>query len=330
MRDVMSVRYALLALLTEGPKRGLQLREEFESRTGEVWRLNAGQLDTALQQLEPGGLIEYDGTGADGPQRCFRITAAGERELAEWLRTPPDLASPPHGELATKILVALQVPGTDVHEVIQVHRRYLVELMQQWIRMKEDKADHDLGVTLAAGAELFRLDSVIRWLDAADGRLECAASPPRPAPLALPGPRVRAGKPPGWTSHEGTSRAIADRIRTSDADRERATARLRDHFAEGRLTREELDERITAALNARTAGDLRRVMADLPEPAQVPQQARTLPSAVLHPVLRRRGPRMLPLAALALLGVLLISGGGWPLLAFFLCVLVFALVAYGG
>ena len=58
-----------------------------------------------------------------------------------------------------------------------------------------------------------------------------------------------------------------DRIRVSDADRDRVTARLRDHFAEGRLTPDELDERVTAALNARTFGDLRRVMADLPEPA---------------------------------------------------------------
>ena len=110
-----------------------------------------------------------------------------------------------------------------------------------------------------------------------------------------------------------------DRIRISDADRDGATARLRDHFAEGRLTREELDERVAAALNARTVGDLRRVMADLPEPALGLQQARTLP----RPVLIRRGPPLLPLAALVLLGALLLPGGGWLLLAFFQVLLVF-------
>ena len=41
-----------------------------------------------------------------------------------------------------------------------------------------------------------------------------------------------------------------DRIRVSDADRERAAARLREHFAEGRLSPDELDERIAAALTA--------------------------------------------------------------------------------
>src|SRR6201984_2723567 len=132
----MSVRHAMRALLSEGPKYGLQLREEFEGRTGEVWPLNVGQVYTTLQRLERHGLGESDGNGEDGPQKAFRITAEGERELAGWLRTPPDLSSPPRDELVMKVLVALRVPGTDPHEVIQAHRRYLVQLMQQRRRVQ--------------------------------------------------------------------------------------------------------------------------------------------------------------------------------------------------
>jgi DNA-binding PadR family transcriptional regulator len=190
----MSVRHALLALLSEGPKYGLQLRQEFEARTGEVWPLNVGQVYTTLQRLERDGLVESDGTGDDGPQKGFRITADGEGELALWLRTPPDLSMPPRDELVIKILVAWRVPGVDVHEVIQVHRRYLVELMQQWTRLKEDEAQFDLGFALAVDAELFRLDSVVRWLDTADGRFKRAATEPAaPAPAAMPRLRRRAG-----------------------------------------------------------------------------------------------------------------------------------------
>jgi DNA-binding PadR family transcriptional regulator len=188
----MSVRHALLALLSEGPKYGLQLREEFEARTGEVWPLNVGQVYTTLQRLERDGLVESDVAGDDGPQKGFHITAAGEAELAGWLRTPPDLASPPRDELVMKVLVAVRVPGIDVHEVIQSHRRYLVELMQQWTRIKEAEADSDLSLALVVDSELFRLDAVIRWLDAADGRLRrAAADPPQPVPAVLPLPRVR-------------------------------------------------------------------------------------------------------------------------------------------
>jgi len=191
----VSVRHALLALLSEGPKYGLRLREEFEARTGEVWPLNIGQVYTTLQRLERDGLIESeDDDDRESPQKRFRITAAGEQELTAWLRTPPDMSSPPRDELVIKVLVALRVRGTDVPEVIQAHRRYLVELMQQWTRIKEADAGRDLALGLAVDAELFRLDAVVRWLDAADGRIKRAAvEPPTAASKDLPKLKRKAG-----------------------------------------------------------------------------------------------------------------------------------------
>lgn len=183
----MSVRHALLALLSEGPKYGLQLRHEFEERTGEVWPLNVGQVYTTLQRLERDGLIESDGEDEAGPQKSFRLTSDGGAELDSWLRTPPDLSSPPRDELVIKVLVANQVPGVSVHDVIQNHRRHVVELMQQWTRVKRDAGPGELSVALVVDAELFRLDSVIRWLDAADARFRRAANEPvEPVAPAVP------------------------------------------------------------------------------------------------------------------------------------------------
>jgi DNA-binding PadR family transcriptional regulator len=174
----MSVQHALLALLSEGPKYGLQLRQEFEESTGEIWPLNVGQVYTTLQRLERDGFVESDDTEEPGPRNSFRITESGQQELSTWLSTPPDMTSPPRDELVIKVLSAIKVPGVNVHHVIQVHRRYLVELMQQWTRLKEDEADFDLSFALVVDAELFRLDSVVRWLDSADGRLRRAAIEP--------------------------------------------------------------------------------------------------------------------------------------------------------
>jgi DNA-binding PadR family transcriptional regulator len=171
----MSIRHSLLALLSEGPKYGFQLRQEFEASTGDVWPLNVGQVYTTLDRLERDGLAESDGVDADERQKNFRITHKGEEELSRWLRTPPDLAQPPRDELVIKILVASGLPDVDVYDIIQVHRRYVVQLMQQWTHLKEDESHLDLAFALAIDAELFRLDSVVRWLDAADGRLRRAA-----------------------------------------------------------------------------------------------------------------------------------------------------------
>jgi DNA-binding PadR family transcriptional regulator len=168
----VSVPHALLALLSEGPKYGLRLQNEFEARTGEVWPLNVGQVYTTLQRLERDGLVETDDGEAERSQKRYRITTAGGDELADWLRTPPELVPPPRDELVIKVLVALQVPDIDIHELLQEHRRHVVEVMQGYTRIKAEAAEEDMPLALVADAELFRLEAIVRWLDAADVRLK--------------------------------------------------------------------------------------------------------------------------------------------------------------
>lgn len=55
-----------------------------------------------------------------------------------------------------------------------------------------------------------------------------------------------------------------EHLRLGDAEREHASALLRDHYAEGRLDTEEYSERLDAVWAARTRADLRPVFADLP------------------------------------------------------------------
>lgn len=179
----MSVRHALLALLSEGPKYGLRLRQEFEARTGEVWPLNVGQVYTTLQRLERDGLVASDDSEAPGPQKSYRITAEGGRELASWLTTPPADTAPPRDELVMKVLVATRLPGADVREVLQKHRKHLIESMQRLTRLKREAAEDDFGLLLIADAEVLRLEATVRWLDSAELRLrDLPAVPPAPTP----------------------------------------------------------------------------------------------------------------------------------------------------
>ncbi|NUR83379.1 MAG: DUF1707 domain-containing protein [Nonomuraea sp.] len=57
-----------------------------------------------------------------------------------------------------------------------------------------------------------------------------------------------------------------DDLRIGDAEREQTMTSLREHFAQGRLTHDELDERLDQTLAAKTARDLAAVTADLPGP----------------------------------------------------------------
>jgi DNA-binding PadR family transcriptional regulator len=167
----VSVPHALLAMLSVRPRFGLQLQQEFESTTGNMWPINVGQVYTTLQRLERDGLVESDEDSTEGRQKGFRITPAGEAELSNWLRTPPNTATPPRNELVIKVLVAMRVPGVDIHEVLQVHRKHLVATMQRFTSLKAEAPEDDVAFGLVVDSELFRLDGIARWLDAADARL---------------------------------------------------------------------------------------------------------------------------------------------------------------
>jgi hypothetical protein len=55
--------------------------------------------------------------------------------------------------------------------------------MQHYTYLKAEASEHDVGLALVVDAELFRLEAVVRWLDAADVRL---ASLPTASPSAAP------------------------------------------------------------------------------------------------------------------------------------------------
>ena len=94
---------------------------------------------------------------------------------------------PPRDELVIKVLVALQIPGTDVHEILQVHRRHVIEIMQRYTKVKAAAGEDDVALTLVADAEIFRLEAIVRWLDTTDVRLKQRPplAPPTPADLTL-------------------------------------------------------------------------------------------------------------------------------------------------
>lgn len=76
-------------------------------------------------------------------------------------------------------------------------------------------------------------------------------------------------------------------LRAGDADREATGARLRRHHADGRLDTEEFQERTDRCYDAKTLGDLERLVADLPpEPTSDRRHAlRRLPMIPLVPIL---------------------------------------------
>lgn len=109
-------------------------------------------------------------------------------------------------------------------------------------------------------------------------------------------------------------------LRASDAEREHAALQLREHCASGRLTPEELAERLDGAYTARTAGELAALLADLPPDAGTAAAIAAAPGPrarerrLAHRRLLHAGGQMLLVSA-ACVAVWLATGGDgsfWP------------------
>jgi hypothetical protein len=105
-------------------------------------------------------------------------------------------------------------------------------------------------------------------------------------------------------------------LRASDADREAVAERLRHAAVEGRLDPDELEERLHTALRARTYGDLRRLLVDLPA-TPMAWERRTgaaMPVARTALVVATRVAMVLAVVAVVLV-VAAVMAAGWMLWA---------------
>jgi DUF1707 SHOCT-like domain len=115
-------------------------------------------------------------------------------------------------------------------------------------------------------------------------------------------------------------------LRASDEQRDRAAAEIREHFAAGRLTDDELSDRVQAAYAARTQGELNALLADLPklpatraeQRAELAQRRRELQRRLLQEAGGGSGAFLICTIIWAASGA---SGFFWPIFVA-LCVLI--------
>ncbi|MCL7943781.1 PadR family transcriptional regulator [Marinobacter sp. ATCH36] len=86
----MALKYALLCSLHESSATGYELTQRFRERMGNVWNASHQQIYRELGKLLDAGLLEVETVHqTDRPDRkLYRINAAGETALAEWVNLP--------------------------------------------------------------------------------------------------------------------------------------------------------------------------------------------------------------------------------------------------
>lgn len=160
----MSIRRSLLALLSECPRHGYELKSEFDRRTGNSWPLNIGQVYTTLDRLERDALVVRGDEDADG-RVAYSITPAGLADVEEWFSSPVAVVNPPRNELAIKLALAVTMSGIDVTALVQQQRKASLRALQDYTRARQAANSDDLAWQLIIERLIFDTEAEVRWLD---------------------------------------------------------------------------------------------------------------------------------------------------------------------
>ncbi|MET9339556.1 MULTISPECIES: PadR family transcriptional regulator [unclassified Nonomuraea] len=170
----MSIRHGLLALLSQGPRYGYQLRAEFEASTGATWPLNIGQVYTTLSRMERDGLVASGEEDEQG-RVVYTVTEAGRAEMGRWFSTPVAQSDRPRDELVIKLAMAVTAKDVDVGKVVQRQRTATMRTLQELTRAKR-AGSAGPAQRLVLDSMIFQAEAEQRWLDHCEAVLKEAGA----------------------------------------------------------------------------------------------------------------------------------------------------------
>ncbi len=191
----MSVRNAILGLLSQSPRHGYMLRTAFEALVGgkDIWDVKPAQIYTTLARLEESGLVRQEGVDqAAGPEkRIYAITPEGKKELDSWFAEGVQ-EERQRDEFFVKLMLSLDAEGADPGSVIQAQRGTLYQELHD-LTARRNAADprRELATIILLDKTLMHVEADLRWLDMVEARLEEMGRQKLPLPPARPRGRPR-------------------------------------------------------------------------------------------------------------------------------------------
>jgi PadR family transcriptional regulator AphA len=153
----MSLRFALLALLTVEPMTGYDLAKRFGSSVAFVWHAPDSQIYPELRKMAKEGLLtaEEISWGPNGKKTQYRITPEGRAAFKEWMDTPLEYARE-RDPVRLKAAYLEWAEPSMAKQHMQAHIDYHTMRRAQWRQMVtelRDGTNEMLGKRLAATAE---------------------------------------------------------------------------------------------------------------------------------------------------------------------------------
>jgi DNA-binding PadR family transcriptional regulator len=198
----MSLRHALLDLLSEEPQSGYDLAQFFIASLGNVWPAQHSQIYPELAKLAAEGLIEQTSEGPRG-RKEYQTTPAGMEELRRWMRDEEPDFSVRYGAML-RVFALWALPQDEALEQLAAYR---AEFAGHLERIEGAIAMVDWGRNQGARASRLAIEfgrrfyaAQVEWADwaaeqVAAGALEPGGPlPPSPAPTPAAPVRAASGR----------------------------------------------------------------------------------------------------------------------------------------
>lgn len=180
----MSLDHILLGILRT-PAAGYEIKRRFDEVFSHFWAADLPQIYRTLNRMEREGLLTVSPEPSErGPERrVYRITAAGQAALRDWLTTAPTLATERIGYLAqTFFLGALEDETAalaffrDLREVLQRELEVLQGIARQWAAEDPSYPDcrerDEFYAQLTLDLGLHKLTTKVAWATRCIRRIE--------------------------------------------------------------------------------------------------------------------------------------------------------------
>ena len=166
----MPIHHAVLALLTDEPSYGYELKASFEQAIGPQWgELNIGHLYQVLDRLVRDGLVSKRVvTQPDRPDKnVYRITKGGHSELDAWLNKPFVPQSGYRDDFFLKLLAAARRGEDDLLSVCTIQRRAYLSELASLTGLRRRYEDHPF-VAMLIHAAVLHTEANLRVVELAE------------------------------------------------------------------------------------------------------------------------------------------------------------------
>ncbi|UYZ11980.1 PadR family transcriptional regulator [Brevibacillus sp. WF146] len=160
----MSVKYAILTLLSEAPRHRYDLKVSFERMVYHQWELNAGQIYTTIDRLVRDGRVEEARDGSS-ELKVYKISDKGKEDLSAWLLQPVEKTLL-KDEFFFKLLCAKKLRFDSLHDMIKSQQELIIQTIFQLQRLRrsiDPTGDNEYILYLIEG-KILHLEADMKWL----------------------------------------------------------------------------------------------------------------------------------------------------------------------